>query len=596
MSEALKKADGYEGELVLISGGLLTDSEKQALDIDPKDVPNTSYAVPRETYEHIMERIEADAAKGKVGDGVQDRWGTGGNHVAANPEGKYMPEDLNAKGQDPKSNRDYIGGIAQGLIMYAPKEAGDDVQRPAVYDYFGAKTREDLTGKKLTLNITTTGKFEDLPAYMRDEKGSQLKSMRQRKGSAFGGQNFEDALVGIDERTQKQIERVAEDWSRKYGIDVEVVYDQDPKIDPENPHPVITYMGFTKGQSGLAGFANFPEVFNKWGGQLAGYGHNPGFNVLNNDYTGRSTTSDHDIYTLVEHELGHAMGKVHTHDLGNTGRGQQDLALSNMAYSKLQAQGVGPDGSPLPMVEVETGKWMGGLQQLNTHDDMLVDLQDLHKKSYDINKNTRETRNNKLLPVEGMAVDGKGAVLQGSEGNDRLDSNPGYASRVNTPGVPVPQDFALIRGHFERVRGVAGDNIIIGAAHGDQTIEPGPGNNSVEFPHEEITGRKTVESTGKDTLVLSEALITANKLRATEGKDGVELTDGKNAIVLKGGVDKVQVIDANGKTVVEKNARDFTAQDFQQEVIAQVRNRQQSHTSQLDAQQQRRQAGGGLGM
>lgn len=596
MSEKLRKAEGYEGELVLVSAGMMTDDEKRALDIDPKDVPNTSYAIPRETYDHILARIDRDAARASEEEELGDRWGTGGNHVAANPEGKYMPEDLNSAGNDPKKNRDYIGGIAQGLIMYAPKEAGDDVQRPAVYDYFGAKTREDLAGKKLTLNVMTSGKFEDLPAYMRDENGSQLKAMRARKGSAFGGQNFEDALVGIDERTQKQIERVARDWTRKYGIEVEVVYDQDPEIDPQNPHPVITYMGFTRGAAGLAGFANFPEAYNRWGGQLAGYGHNPGFNVLNNDYTGRASTSDHAIYTLVEHELGHAMGKVHTHDLGNTGRNRtQDLALSNMAYSSLQSQGVGPDGSPLPLVEHETGKWLGGLQKLNTGENLVVDLQALHRSSYELNKNSRETRSNNLLPVEAVVVDGEGAVLQGSEGNDRLDGNPGYGSRVNTPGIPAPQDYALVRGHFARIRGVAGDNIIIGAEHGDQVIEPGPGNNSVEFPHDAITGRKVVESTGKDTLVLSEALLARNNLRAAQGADGIELTDGKNAIVLKGGIDKVQVIDAQGQTVLEKDAKQFTAQDFQSEIVSAVRNRS-GHAAQLEAQASRRQAAGGISL
>lgn len=532
-----------------------------------------------------------------------DRFGTRGHHVATSLDGKtgWREGALVQKGDDPLRDRDYKGHEFQRLLGFGPAQGGKPAN-PAFWSHFTKIDKEtgkplldrngreipvdcleDLEGQKLKICLAA-----ELPPHLEHhpvlEEVETLHETGDGHDHGQAEQDVEGEETGFRAPTRfthvhPRMEKVIRDFvthSANSGIEVEIV------DKPEDAH--ITVMGFERGDKypRLLGIASFPDDMNNWP-RLDGLGQprGQGFAFLNNDYSDLDHVSDAELERLFLHECarGHNMGMCHPHDLGNPEMSQAAThAYTLMAYADMHSEDIaGSDPLRVGAVDVGARSWQPDPRPVNEGEGRVYDMQAHTDASFAANKDTRSARASRLLPATAIVDHGTGTELHGTAGNDYIDTNPGYTSTSTkeTPGLngkPIVfrQKFLLAEGHIAKVRGIAGDNIIVASDRGEQVIEPGTGRNEIRFIHEGINSDKTIVSEGTDTLVLR--MDRGRKLNAKE-VDGKLAIEGENGtITLEGnGLAAIRVIDRRGKELAHVEVGGFSAQQINDDVLAPAR-------------------------
>lgn len=504
-----------------------------------------------ETLDHVLSKPNQ-----AVG---EDRFGTGGQHVARELTGKTGWRDLDNKGPDPEKSRNFLGDEFQGMLGY------DASGKPAFWSHFSKadgspiESMDDLKGQSFKICLATK-----LPEHLHGNPS--ISDVPE----AWGGKEPKDAAVKVCPRMEAQIRAYAEDFANVTGLNVEIVDDAKDAN--------LTVMAWETGTKSprLLGFASFPESMNSWS-RLRGLGNKPAFMFVSNDYANlpESRVSDQEVRNLFSHEFGHNMGWCHPHDLARLSMSQAEaLGSTLMAYSDMHNDDIaGSKGAQMGAIDYTFRKWFPDAPALNEGEGRVYDMQAHMDASFEKSKNTRAYARSGQLSTAVIVDAGTNTELHGSKGNDFIDTNTGYASYVNCPDGKGKQKFLLSEGHIAKVKGIAGDNTIVPSKTGDQVIEPGTGNSQIKFYHQGIGGTKTIVSEGNDTLVLSESIILGHKaLRASEKDGNIVIGDSKEQIVLAGkGVAAIQVIDAQGREVLKKDVAGLTAEQINDEVIAPAR-------------------------
>lgn len=495
----------------------------------------------------------------------EDRFGTGGQHVARDLQGKtgWRDGSMPNPGPNPEGNRNFLGDEFNGIIGY------DTKGRPAFWSHFDdVNSVNDLEGK--VIKICLADKFPDKlkgnPSIERtaDAWGRDPKTGRANKP--------EDVAQRVHPRYEAQIRKFVEE-SQNSGIKVEIV------DNPDDAH--ITVMAWQRNlPPRLLGFASFPDSMNSWAG-LRGLGQakGKGFTFLSNDYAADPSVTDEELQHVFVHEsaLGHNMGMCHPHDLARLNISQAEaLASTVMAYSDMHAKKItGKEGADVGALDYSFRNWMPNPPAINAADGGVYDLQAHLTETYERDKFTSGYRRSGLLPTAAIVDSGTNTEIHGTQGNDLIDTNRGYASIVTAPDGKGKQKFLLAEGNISVVKGIAGDNTIITSAAGDQRIEPGTGNNVIAFYHQGIGGKKEIYTSGPgtDTLVLSETILNGHPdLDVRKFKGLTYIGEGADEIVIGGkGVDTIRVIDALGQTVLEKDVKGLSAKELNDQVFLSAR-------------------------
>ncbi|MBM3617110.1 MAG: hypothetical protein FJX23_01035 [Alphaproteobacteria bacterium] len=548
----------------------------------------------------------------------EDRFGTGGQHVARDLAGKTGWRDLDSKGPDPFANstaadakkRNFLGDEFQGMLGY------DKTGKPAFWSHFN-KINEDGTpklgadGKPQPIESIDDLKGQTFKVHLATQLPKHLEGHALIEGmDIWDGKKAKDAAVKVAGRLEKEIGEYLNDLTKVTGLKFELTDKQ------EDANLTVMSWAKTKPTFGgtLLGFASFPESINSWS-SLNGLGNKPAFMFLNNEWTESKSTKQQEVRNLFAHELGHNLGWAHPHDLARPNMSQPETLVSTlMAYADVQPKDfAGAEGAHMGAVDYGFRKWMPEAPALNSGEGKVYDLQAHLEQSIKESGNSSAYRRSNLLPTAVIVDSGKGTELHGTAGDDFIDTNKGYASIVNVPSpaptkaeeaapaaklnahvttgehdhgeeqptanvpprrpAPAPvvkrQKVLLAEGHIAKVKGLSGNNTIIASETGDQVIEPGTGNSEVRFYYQNIGGNKTIHSEGNDTLVLSQSIIQGHKdLKATEKDGNIVLGDGKDSITLSGkGVATIRIIDAKGQTVQETEVKGLNAKEINDQVI-----------------------------
>lgn len=498
------------------------------------------------------------------------------DHVGRDLKGKTQPlRAIDDPGPDPYADRFFTGDEFQGMLLF------DKEGRPAFWSRFPEAGNDPANIKEYKISIATT-----LPSFMTEDT-PQRRDIQDMEEDAFDGKPIEDAFARIDETTLEQIHKYAEEFEAAYGIKLTVSFD--------DPDAHLTVMGYQKGDPELLGWASFPPGVNDWEA-TEGLGHHPAFMMLNNQYTGAA--SEKEIYDLFSHEFGHTYGLAHPHDLAILNMGKREsLTATKMAYTDLKLQAfrhLVTDASGNPKLD-ENGekqythfgpdegvldygmrKWLADTPALDhvSNPDPEDPENDLYNGVYDLeahleqsvaaNQDSLVFRRERLLPMVPMLNDGKNTVLKGSQGDDYIDTNPGYSTILKDPTSGATQKFVLVEGHMEKVLGMAGDNTIIPAHTGDQEIHPGPGKNNIQLIYPSMQGHKDIRFEGrKDTLTLSEKILDKQKITAEKGEDGIRLKIGDASVTLGGsGPEFLKIINSRGRNLFQIDIRDMSAEEI----------------------------------
>lgn len=487
----------------------------------------------------------------------EDRFGTGGQHVARELAGKTGWRDLDNKGPNPEKNRNFLGDEFQGMLGY------DADGKPAFWSHFSKpdgspiESIDDLKGQSFKICLA-----DKLPEHLHGNPS--ISNVPE----AWKGKKPQDAAVKVCERMETQIREFAADLTKVIGMPVEIVDDA-----KEANLTVMAWEHNTKSPR-LLGFASFPESMNSWS-RLNGLGNKPAFMFVSNDYANLEKISDQEVRNLFSHEFGHNMGWCHPHDLARLNMSQAEaLGSTLMAYSDMHNDNFeNTVGAQMGAIDYSFRKWFPDAPAMNEGENKVYDMQKHMEASFAKSKDTSAYRKSNQLSTAVIVDSGKGTELHGTQGNDLIDTNTGYASIVDCPDGRGKQKFLLSEGHIAKVKGIAGDNIIIPSKTGDQTIEPGKGNNQIKFYHQGIGGNKTIVSEGQDKLVLSESIFQRHTaLKATEKDGNIVIGDSNAQITFAGkGINSIQVIDSMGREILAKDVAGMSADQINDEVITPAR-------------------------
>lgn len=490
-------------------------------------------------------------------------YGTGGDHVGRDLSNKEKPEGLDKRGPDPMHERKFIGYEFQGMLMF-----GAD-GKPAFHSIWPEGTPAEER-KSIKVNIVTK-----VPDYILDPEGT-VKPFMDGRTQAFGGQGIEDAFAPVDERVIEQVQKYAENFEKTFGIKMDVSFDEPD----EKTH--ISLMGFRGGDRRLNGFASFPKAMQSWE-MLKGYGHTPGFMMLNMENV--DAMPDKQVHDLFAHEFGHTMGWAHPHDLAKfedlTQR--EAMEMTTMSYTDLEYRPFGDmQGAELGPMDYGLRKWVHNPPALN-QGNAVYDLEAAHAETVAKNAHTITYRREHILPAGPMLAQGKNNELRGTKGDDFIDTNPGYSCQIKNPETGDKQKFVLVEGHVDRVKCIAGNNKVVACATGNQEISTGTGQTEVQCLYPNMTGEKTIVSEGKSTLVLTTSLLKKHQDMVTD-RDGDDLVlrVGEGSIRLSGqmvgkGISNLRVVDELGKTVFDKDVTELNPESFRRHAVYEAKKVAREH-------------------
>lgn len=507
---------------------------------------------------------------------------------------KWNPGNLPAEGKDPMQLRTFIGDEFPRMLLYGPPKGKRVIEqdehgnprigiqiteqsKPAFMSHWPKGTPlEEM--KVIKVNLASR-----IPEYMK--RGTIAAAMDARRDFSFEGQSLEEAFKPITSKIEKAWRRYAKDFEKTFGIRLDVRWDKS-----DTPHKEeevnISVLGFEGGNPELAGFASFPPAVSEWP-DLAGLGAEKGYMMLNSEYCNNALVTDDMLYDLILHEMGHFFGWVHPHDLGAMHmEPKETLSSTAMSYTDGKfTKFPGQEGVTAGIVEHYFRNFVAHPPEINTEHETVYDLGKQFSASGGANWNSQVAAITNLIPAVAIVNNGTGAVLRGTQGNDILDTEPGYASCVENP-KKVKQRFALIEGHFAKVYGVTGDNEIFTSRKGSQEIYPGGGTNQIHIYDAGIGNDKTIFSRGNDTLVLHQDIFVRNEKLVIEqdGNDIIISNSTSGRIILKDqlkiekdalrGISSINVINDEGRTVMEVDVTNFASlDDFKRDFLLPMRRR-----------------------
>ena len=525
--------------------------------------------------------------------------------VGTDPTNKEFPE-LPKAGKDPMGIRAFVGDEMPRMLLFgAPRGTLQEVTlpdgtkgqvpvitekaKPAFYSRWPDGTKpEDM--HTLKVNIA-----DKVPSYMK--RGPMKADMDEQKGFAFKGKELEDVFVPLNDKMENAYRRMAEDFEATYGIKLDIRTADDPHPEEEVQ---ITVMGFSGGHPQLAGVGSFPEAANEWfdeskliptGERQYPLDGKQGYLLLNYDYCNQEQITDYNIYDLCLHENGHNFGWVHPHDLGQGMKMSQReafmqtaMAYTDAVFGKFQDK-VGLVGG---IVEHFFRRFMHNAPEMNTEPGAVYDLQEQADAMAVANIRSSNVAKYRMAPTVPIINHGKDVTLIGSEGDDILDTDQGQISRVLNPNG-TEQRYSLVEGHFDVVKGRAGNNKIIASRHGDQLIEPGPGTNQIHIYESNSASTKTIECytdknhPPRDKLILHMDMFVLDEGITVDRGKGAQKDDlifkngqGEPIIVLKDqlargkGVDSITVINQKGVNLT-RQVRDFDLEAFRSDIMQALR-------------------------
>lgn len=478
-------------------------------------------------------------------------YGTNGNHVGRELLQKQKPDTLDVEGPNPLADRAFIGDEFQGMLMFGTDGA------PAFKSLWPADA-SDAERKVLKVNIART-----LPQAMDALPPVEKKALERRAGVA--GQSLQSQFTPTDARIEKAIQSYARRFEQAFGIHLDIGHD---KADAQ-----IHVMGYKDARADSPhAYASFPGAMDGWK-ELAPLSHSPGYVMVNQDSFAK--LSDKQVDELVAHEFGHALGLAGPHNLAlfRTLSSREAVTLTSMAYSDL-AYGTADETSAHGFGALDLGlrKWLPNPPALDNKQ-QTYDLEALHKASLQQNKRSITYRKTALLPVIPIVANNAENVLYGTSGNDFIDTNPGYLSRMVTGSPARRQSFALMEGHIGEVYCQQGDNKVVASAVGDQTIHTGAGHTEVRLLYPLMTGAKTIDAEGDVTLSITASYLkqAQDMAASAQGRDVVLSTKGAE-LRLEGqaageGITRLRVLSERGRVLFEKETKGLSLDELKNEVL-----------------------------
>lgn len=485
--------------------------------------------------------------KGGINGGA---YGTNGDHVGRDLKGKTAPESLDREGPDPIRDREFVGDEFQGMLMFAPNG------KPA----FQSLWPEGTADKDKTLRINIASKLPDYIANPESVVHQELSVT-----DALEKQPVEQIFKPVHANIRAAVDEFAKSFEANFGVKVDV------QVDHPNPH--VSVMGYDKGRKDITAFSSFPAAMGEWK-KLKHASHSPGYLFVSSNRSKGLGTDD--SQRLVNQQLGLALGVAHPHDLAQFRNlsDQAALTMTTMAYSDLKPVSLGTeDKAGFGPLDFGLRKWLPNAPALNEGEQAL-DLEMAYKESLRRNADTVTYKETGLLPAVSLFAHGEDNMLMGGKGDDYLDTNAGYVSTYQDPETGRKQNAVLVEGHIRYVECGAGNNIVVAAKDGDQTIHTGTGKTDVRLLYPEMSGEKVIDAPGEVTVTFTASqLKSAQDVTVSQSGDDFVLGSAQGgSLRLQGqakgeGISSVRMLSESGRVLFEKEVKGLSLDDFRKDVL-----------------------------
>ena len=341
----------------------------------------------------------------------------------------------------------------------------------------------------------------------------------------------------------------------------------------------LTFNQYSGGRNGTLGYAYPPDPY--WGTSNTG---NLYFNDSYTDYWNASTLSVGGVgFTLLIHELGHALGLGHPHDNSHVLPGVSspydagDHKLNQNVYTVMSYNEVGmslEDGTPISPYALTSY----GYQTLGAFD--IAALQHLYgASSYNTgsniyvlpDSNTTGTHYTTIWDTGGddairyggarnVEIDLRAATLDAADGmlaGGAVSKADGVYGGITIANGVVIENASGGSGD-DRLTGNAVDNVLQGNA-GNDILDGGAGNDTASYAGAvsgvvvNLVSRASSGADGNDTLVSIENITGSAYADTLTGDDGDNILqggEGNDALNGGGGTDTASYVDANGGVTV----------------------------------------------
>lgn len=467
---------------------------------------------------------------------ISGGYDTGGHHVGRVLSQKFNPGTLDVEGPNPMGSRSFLGDEFQGMLMFGKASEGKPAE-PAFYSLWPEGTPPEAR-RTLVLNIATN----QIPPSMDDPQSRISQSLK--KLDVLLGRPMRSVFYPVGPDVRNAVRKFAQSFEKTYGIKVDIRYDV--------PDAQINLLGYSEGKKdNTAGSASFPEAVSSWP-KLEEFGHTPAYMLVNMDMAHKLDKQT--IQELVNHELLHCMGLAHPHDLAifRSLDMQSALGMTQMAYSDLKPVAVGrQEDVGFGALDFGLRKWVHNPPALNAGN-AVFDLEKAHKAALKRNKRTATFRQAGILPTLSLFAHGRNNTLIGTQGDDYLDTNTGYISRVTKDGAPM--NAVLLEGHIEHVHCVAGNNTVVACKTGDQDIHTGTGRTELHLVYPGMTGTKTLDVQGQATLLLTASFLKSEPdLQVlAQGRETVLKGTNSTLRVQGRGLSALKLVDESGHSLYEQ--------------------------------------------
>lgn len=477
-------------------------------------------------------------------------YGTNGDHVGRDLKGKTAPDTLDREGPDPLRDREFTGDEFQGMLMFAPNG------KPAFHSLWPEGTPD----KDKTLRISIAS---EIPSYIADPASAVHQELSVT--DALEKQPIEKIFKPVNANIRTALDTFAKSFEANFGIKVDV------QVDHPNPH--VSVLGYDKGRKDISAFSSFPAVMGDWK-KLKHASHSPGY-VMVSDSRTKSLDAEQ-AQNLVNQQLGLALGVAHPHDLAQFRNlsDQAAMTMTTMAYSDLKPLALGSkDNAGFGPLDFGLRKWVANPPALNTGE-QVFDLEAAYQESVRKNADTVTYKETGLLPALSLIAQGEHNRIIGGKGDDYLDTNAGYISTYQDAKTGRKQNSILVEGHVQYVECGAGNNIVVAAKDGGQTIRTGTGKTDVRLLYPEMSGEKIIDAQGEVAVTF-----TASQLKGAQdaqitqsGDDFVLGSSAHGSLRLQGqakgeGISSVRMLSESGRVLFEKDVKGLSLDDFRKDVL-----------------------------